>query len=153
MKNILFYGVVIFSALIAGTIGKVLTKEFLFQNEINNAIKECVSLGQNEEVCKKIGQYDAQNLKNARNQTTEEREKTIRDGNKNAFITACAQQGTTTKYCECGYQKVIDKYGYDKYEELKSNLGRLGKEGLQSDPELKALSEYMTIEVPNVCPR
>jgi hypothetical protein len=152
MKKIFILVVLIITSVIAGTFGKELVKELIFKNEANNAIKECVELGQSEEVCKKVIQEVVPGLENAQDQTGEARENAIEDAGKKAFIASCSQQ-KTTKYRECGYQKIMNKYGREGWGAIKSKLGRIGPEGMKSDPELKAFSSYITIEIPKVCPQ
>ncbi len=144
--------IVLIVASIAGAFGKSLVNEMFFQNSKNSAIKECVGkYGQSEEDCRKMVESAEQDLRISRVQTGEQREDSIREANRKAFMSGCTAQNQTESYCQCGWEKIIDKYTYEGFNDLKSKVDDVGLEGLDSDPKLKSFVGFMTEEIPKLC--
>lgn len=144
--------IVLVVASIAGVFGKSLVNEIFFQDGKESALEECVGkYGQSEEDCQKMLESAEQDLRNSQTQTGEQKEESVREANRKAFMSGCTAQNQTEAYCQCGWEKIIEKYSYEGFNELKSKLDETGTEGLTSDPELKSFASFMTVEIPKLC--
>ena len=137
---------------VAGVLGKMFVNELYLQDSRKKAMEKCTSeYGQSEEDCQRLLDSTEQDLRNSQNQTGEKREESAREANRKAFIAGCSAQGQTEAYCQCGWERIIDKYTYDGFNEVKMKIADIGVEEMNNDPDLRQFSHFMTEEIPKLC--
>lgn len=70
---------------------------------------------------------------------------------KKTYVAGCVAKEAGEQQCECSFNKIIEKYGYEEYISLAKELGTSGMEGIKTNPKLIELVSFLTEEIPKLC--
>ncbi|KKU14293.1 MAG: hypothetical protein UX21_C0024G0006 [Microgenomates group bacterium GW2011_GWC2_45_8] len=67
------------------------------------------------------------------------------------YVSGCTANGASESRCQCSFDKIIEKYGYEEYIRLTKELGSVGMEGVKTNLKLSQLVSFMTVDIPKIC--
>lgn len=85
------------------------------------------------------------------NRTSDSTDEDSNISTKKNYIAGCTAQGASKEQCECGFNKVIDKYGYSGLNEIVKEMSSSDGSATTESQKLKEFTDFMKSDVTEAC--